>query len=89
MAALTWISAIYCDSIAGTFLWYESHIGVPVINGQFNVTLGEIDPMTADVFSGPVDSGEYSLRWLEIKVEGETILPRTQEISEVLPRVVS
>jgi hypothetical protein len=52
-------------------LWDETQ-QVDVENGVFNVLLGSVMPIPSSVFTAPGN------RWLEIKVEGETMEPRTQ-----------
>jgi len=69
-----------CDTLAGacsaicqsgnTCLWTETQT-VDVSNGIFAVQLGSFTELTAEVFSS-------ASRYLEIKVEGETLSPREQ-----------
>jgi hypothetical protein len=61
--------AIYDDSISiypSNILWDESHPGVGVIEGLFQVTLGAgnpAEPISDSIFSGPD-------RWLGVTIEG-------------------
>jgi len=65
--------AIYADSAQGaTVLWSESHTGVEVDAGLFNVILGGIVAIPADLFGG----GD---RWMGIAIDGGTEMrPRMQ-----------
>lgn len=56
---------------AGTSLWSESHMGVTVVDGVYSVNLGETTPLTDSVLGGGV-------AFLEIAVDGETLVPRQQ-----------
>lgn len=51
------------DSCSGTPLWDEYHHDVNVVHGVFNVILGGIEPITADVFA-------LSDRWMRVTVPG-------------------
>ena len=62
--------ALHDAQSGGASLWSEDHSGVPVKNGVFSVLLGSKVPLTATVFSG-------AERWLEVKVGGQTMGPRT------------
>jgi len=62
--------ALYDASSGGTALWSESHAAVAVKNGVFTVLLGSLVPLSAKVLSG-------AARWLEIKVGGQLMGPRT------------
>jgi hypothetical protein len=56
----------------GTPIWTESRTVAPDARGRFSIILGEINPLTTDVFSGPD-------RWLELKVgDDPPITPLTQ-----------
>ncbi len=63
---------IYDDSTGGTTLWTETHSGVTVTDGLFDVILGSIEAIEASVFSNQA-------RWLGITVDlGSELHPRTQ-----------
>ncbi len=62
---------IFDAAVSGAEQWSETHVGVPVTGGIFNVVLGSSVPLTDSVFSG-------AERFLEISVNGEPISPRTQ-----------
>ena len=61
---------IYDDPTGGTVKWSETHINVPVVQGDFSVLLGDTTPLTADLFSNTqryigvtvADYGELSPR---------------------------
>ncbi len=58
---------IYDDTTGGTQKWTETHSGVPVSNGLFNVILG------SDV---PIDTLSFSQQyWLEVQLDDDT-MPR-------------
>jgi hypothetical protein len=66
---------IYDDSTGGSTLWSETHSTVTVTGGLFNVILGSISPIGADIFTDPD-------RYLGITVGGDSeIVPRTRLIS--------
>ncbi|MBN1756620.1 tail fiber domain-containing protein [bacterium] len=67
------VFSLYNDVSTGTLLWTESHSGVPVVKGLFDVVLGELNPLNL-----PFDT-QY---WMELDVEGETLFPR-QPLSTV------
>ena len=58
---------IYDVSTGGTALWSESHSGVDLNNGLFDVILGG---------SSPLDLAFDTQYWIEIEVEGEPLTPR-------------
>jgi hypothetical protein len=61
------IFRIYDDTTGGAQKWTETHSGVPVTNGLFNVILG------SDV---PIDTLSFSQQyWLEVQVDDDT-MPR-------------
>jgi len=65
---------IYDAETDGNSKWTETHPTVSIVNGLFNVVLGEGTPPVPvhdTVFSSPD-------RWLEIIAAGETIVPRTK-----------
>mgnify|MGYP000191500637 CR=1 FL=1 len=65
---------LYDAETGGTALWTETHVGVKVDKGVFNVLLGSINSIPADIFTGgPL--------WLEIKVGDETLSPRKKLVS--------
>jgi len=65
---------LYDAETGGTALWTETHTNVKVTRGVFNVILGSVNPLPADIFKGgPL--------WLEIKVGTETLSPRKKLVS--------
>lgn len=61
---------IYSDSVGGSSCWGpETHSGVPVVEGLFEVILGSQTPIVAACFDG-------SVKWLETWVEGSPLTPR-------------
>jgi len=63
------IFRIYDDTTGGTQKWTETHSGVPVTNGLFNVILGS---------NVPIDTLSFSQQyWLEVQVDDDT-MPRIQ-----------
>ncbi len=65
---------LYDAETGGTVLWTETHTNVKVTRGVFNVILGSVNPLPADIFT----SGSL---WLEIKIGDETLLPRKKLVS--------
>jgi hypothetical protein len=63
---------IYDASSGGTQLWTESQSAEADANGVISVVLGSATPIDID-FDGPV--------WLEVAVDGETLLPRREVAS--------
>ena len=63
--------SIYTASTGGTELWNEVQ-NMSVEDGLFNVVLGTLTPIPPDVFQ----TGES--RWLELAVEAQILLPRTE-----------
>ena len=59
---------IYNDPTGGTQKWTETHPGVSVTNGLFNVILGSVNPIDTLSFSQ-----DY---WLEIQVDNDTMPER-------------
>ncbi len=58
------IFTVYRDSLSTTpVVWTETHAGVLVHQGLFNVILGRFTPITDTVFSSP--------RWLAVRVDGD------------------
>ncbi len=70
--ALDFEFRIYDMETGGTALWTESHPGVDVTEGLFNIVLGSMMPIDPEMTGIDFD-GEY---WLEVMVEGETLTPR-------------
>jgi len=66
------IVRIYDRSTGGTSIWNETHTGVTVTNGVFNIQLGSVMPFNAGVdFSRPY--------WLGVSINGGAeLVPRTQ-----------
>jgi hypothetical protein len=60
--------------------WEETQ-SVQVANGAFNVLLGSVTALPSSLFSGGPSDTFGPLRFLEVKVNGEALLPR--------PRIVS
>ncbi|NJN18576.1 MAG: hypothetical protein HC822_21125 [Oscillochloris sp.] len=64
--------AVYAASSGGSALWQEIQSNVAVGEGFFNVLLGSVTPLTAEIFDG-------TERYLEVTVDlgaGSTTLPR-------------
>jgi hypothetical protein len=55
--------------------WTEAHASVEVSNGFFSVQLGSITPMPSGLLSGPPEDTTGPLRFLEVTVDGEVLLP--------------
>jgi hypothetical protein len=64
---------IYDAATDGTLVWSEAQM-VGVRRGLFNVLLGTRTALSADDLDG-------TARWLELVVEGETLVPRTRVVS--------
>ena len=65
---------IYSDPVADALLWEEDHLGVVVLGGTFNVTLGSSVPLTPDLLEGPA--------FLGVEVNGnEELQPRQELVS--------
>jgi hypothetical protein len=61
---------IYDSEVGGTACWGpEPHVGVQVVDGLFELVLGEILPIPASCLDG-------SVRWLETWVSGAPLSPR-------------
>jgi hypothetical protein len=54
---------IYKDSLGTLDVWSETHPGVIIQNGLFQVLLGSVSPLSASVFNG-------SRRWLGVQLQG-------------------
>jgi hypothetical protein len=63
---------IYDNAAGGTMLWSESMVVVADSSGVVGATLGSITPIDI-AFDAP--------RWLEIRVDGETLSPRTELVT--------
>jgi len=61
---------LFTDETGGTAIWEETHTGVQVTDGLFNVVLGENTPLDEAQFHQPL--------YLEVVVDGETLSPRQQ-----------
>ncbi len=68
------IFRLYNTSTAGTELWSETQISVLVVKGIFNVLLGSVTPIPANIFTG-------TPLWLETQVAGDTLSPRKKIVS--------
>jgi hypothetical protein len=63
---------LFSDSTGGYYpLWVETHASVEIQDGLFRVVLGNVTPLPYSAFDGQE-------RWLQIEVDGETLLPRTK-----------
>jgi len=69
---LTMTFRFHDDPDAGEELWSEVHEAVPIEAGLFNITLGQITPVTAELLAGP--------RWLSVEINGNGELSPRQEI---------
>lgn len=72
--AVSLMFTLYDAETGGTALWTESHTGVPVLDGVYDVALGSSTPIAAEVLA----AGSV---WVEIKVGAETLTPRKQVLS--------
>jgi len=68
------VFTLYDALTGGSPLWTESHPAVPVQDGVYDVALGSTTPLGASVIAGGVV-------FLEIAVDGETLVPRQQLVS--------
>ena len=65
---------LYTQATGGTPVWEETHTGVEVSRGVFNIILGSVNPIPADIFTGvPL--------WLELQVGNEPLSPRKKLVS--------
>lgn len=79
-AAMTF--SVYDSELGGSPIWTETYGSVTVTDGLYDVTLGSVTPLTADVLVSPPSSGlPPSERYLEIEVNGETISPRVRLVA--------
>jgi len=70
----TMIFRLYTRERGGTAVWSETHSNVNVSNGIFNVILGSVNPIPAEIFTGvPL--------WLEVQVGDEVLAPRKKLVS--------
>ena len=67
----------------GTPAWLETHASVPVVGGIFNVILGSVTPFPSDLFPAtPAEAaGAGPVRFLEVEVNDEILIPRHQIVS--------
>jgi hypothetical protein len=72
--SLSMVFTIFDEETGGFDLWSES-FEVGILDGAFNVQLGEVTPLEAGMFSAEPDL------WIEVSVEGETLSPRTRVTS--------
>ena len=56
--------SLFADSSTSTMLWKETHYGVTVTDGLFNVMLGSVSSLGPSIFDG-------STRYLQVAVEGQ------------------
>ncbi len=61
--------ALFEAATGGAALWSESHPGVAVQDGVYQVALGSSAPLPPEVLAG-------GSLWLEVEVEGELLAPR-------------
>lgn len=61
--------ALFAAPTGGSALWSESHSGVSVTDGIYDVELGSVTPLTPALLAG-------GTRYLEVTVAGETLAPR-------------
>jgi hypothetical protein len=73
-AVLAMTFRIYDAETMGSELWSETHPGVPVVNGLFNVLLGSVTPFPGGLFDG-------SPLWLQTEVGAEILAPRKPLVS--------
>ena len=65
---------IFDAPTGGSSQWSESHVDVQVVDGVYDVTLGQTVPLTAALLAG-------GSLYLEIEVEGETLSPRERLVA--------
>jgi len=65
---------LYTQETGGTAVWEETHSNVNVSNGIFNVILGSVNPIPAEIFTGDA-------LWLEVQVGDEVLAPRKKLVS--------
>jgi hypothetical protein len=65
---------LYDAETHGTALWTESHTGVQVLDGVYDVALGSLTPIAAEVLA----AGSV---WVEVMVGGEKLTPRKQVLA--------
>ena len=61
--------ALFASETGGTAVWTESHVGVAVQDGVYQVALGETTPLTPGLLAG-------GSLYLEITIDSETLSPR-------------
>ncbi len=71
---LNMVFALYRTQNGGNALWESPQMSVPVLNGVFNVILGENSEIPDSVFNG----GDV---WLEIRINGVPLTPRQKVVS--------
>ena len=69
----TMVFKIYDAETDGNNLWSETH-EVQVSHGVFNVILGSVNPIPAEIFTGDA-------LWLEVQVGDEVLAPRKKLVS--------
>jgi List-Bact-rpt repeat protein len=65
---------LFAGPTGGIALWTETHNGVGVSNGVYDVALGTTTPLTPALLAG-------STRYLEVEVNGEILTPRQPLLS--------
>ncbi len=73
-ATLEMTFRLFNSETDGTELWSETHAGVPVSNGLFQVLLGSVTPFPAGLFDG-------TQLWLQTEVGTEVLAPRKPCVS--------
>lgn len=68
------VFSLYDAPSGGSLLWTESHPGVPVLDGVYDVELGSSTPLTPGLVAG-------GALHLEIEVDGETLTPRQRLVA--------
>lgn len=66
--------SLFTSTTTGESVWSEIHNDVNIVHGVYNVRLGLIEDLRP-VFQG------YPTLWLELAVNGETLIPRQQMVS--------
>jgi len=77
-ASVGLIFRLYNVQSGGSALWTETHTGVPVANGLFNVLLGSITPISSSVW-------DNSTVFLGVQVEGDSAELSPREMVSAVP----
>ena len=70
------------NALPGGTAWDETQ-NVEVVDGTFNVVLGSVVPLPVELFDGEPTDGAGPLRFLEVRIAGETLVPRRRITSAV------